>query len=155
MVAPTMSIVATLHRYSRFVQFSQYDECWYWTGCVTKAGTGYGLVQPRGEKLQGAHRWFFRMSKGEIPKGMHLDHLCRHSTCVNPEHLEIVTPRENTMRGIGPSAINVTKTNCPKGHLYAGDNLYVTSEGFRQCKECVRQRSREWQRKNRGKNAKR
>lgn len=46
----------------------------------------------------GAHRLAYMRAKGPIPKGLHVDHLCRVPTCVNPAHLEAVTPGENVRR---------------------------------------------------------
>ena len=46
-----------------------------------------------------AHRASYELAKGPIPDGMHLDHLCRVTCCINPDHLEPVTNRENARRG--------------------------------------------------------
>lgn len=71
--------------------------CWVWTGCVHKA-TGYGLFGARvGSRL--VHRIAYQYVVGPIPKGLHLDHLCRRRLCLRPDHLEPVTPRENIRRG--------------------------------------------------------
>ena len=48
---------------------------------------------------------------------------CRNPACVNPDHLEPVSIRENLLRGVGPSAQHAKKTHCPAGHSYAGKNL--------------------------------
>lgn len=37
---------------------------------------------------------------------------------------------------------------CSNGHLVAGANAYITSAGVTVCRECKRERSREWARKN-------
>lgn len=64
--------------------------CWIWTGTITN---GYGtLAHDR------AHTLMYRFAKGEIPHGYHIDHLCENKRCVNPDHLEAVTPQENTIR---------------------------------------------------------
>jgi hypothetical protein len=54
--------------------------------------------------------------------------------------LDVVTQRENVLRGTSPQAINARTTACPKGHPLAGANLSVR-QGKRYCKECNRQRS--------------
>ena len=73
------------------------DTCWFWTGFKNKAG--YGLIYIN-RKLTRAHRLSYEIYKGEIPKNLVLDHLCRVRHCVNPKHLEAVTSRENTLRGL-------------------------------------------------------
>lgn len=49
---------------------------------------------------------------------MTVDHLCRNTSCVNPAHLEAVTNKENTLRGLTVTAINAQKTACAAGHPY-------------------------------------
>lgn len=89
------------------------DECWLWKASTTTLG--YGQVQFEG-RLRRAHRVVFETLVGPIPPGLQLDHLCRNPGCVNPAHLEPVTPRENTLRGLAPSAVNSRKIHCPQGH---------------------------------------
>ena len=50
-----------------------------------------------------AHRFAYEEYVGPIPDGLQIDHLCRNKWCVNPEHLEPVTCRENALRGVAPS----------------------------------------------------
>lgn len=59
---------------------------------------GYGQLRVDG-KPQYVHRLVYEALRGEIPKGLHLDHLCRTPACVNPWHLEPVTQQENVRRG--------------------------------------------------------
>jgi len=118
--------------------------CMNWTGGLN--GVGYGQFY-RGRTDLGdtgktyAHRWSYETFVGPIPEGLHLDHLCRNRACVNPDHLEPVTIRENLLRGVGPSATNARKTACPQGHPLAGANLYVNpNNSQRSCRECGRER---------------
>ena len=106
--------------------------CWIWIGKIS--GRGYGSF-PIGKINYAAHRIFYEQAKGEVPDGMVLDHLCRNIRCVNPNHLEPVTMKENTLRGIGPTALNAVKTHCPKGHPYNGGNLRFR-RGRRHCNAC-------------------
>lgn len=112
--------------------------CWEWLGRRDVAG--YGKFDPPAELGMStvAHRIAFVLTKGEPPAGLHLDHLCRNRGCVNPDHLEPVTEAVNLLRGEGWGAKNARKTHCPKGHPYAGDNLFVNSLGRRQCRTCMR-----------------
>lgn len=113
------------------------------TGCIEWTGTidrdGYGQFLPAGgrqARKTSAHRWSYQHFIGPIRDGLQVDHLCRNRACVNPSHLEAVTPRENVMRSpLAPGAINSRKTHCPKGHPYFGDNLYVFRRN-RICKRC-------------------
>ncbi len=112
--------------------------CLLWTGCT---GHGYGLVKIRQRHLL-VHRVAWELARGPIPEGLELDHLCRVPSCANVDHLEPVTRRENTLRGIGPAAINARKTHCIHGHEFTPENTYLkhTSRGGvqRQCRACKR-----------------
>ena len=108
-------------------------------GCINFNGyigpTGYGRKWHQG-KMKLAHRVAWEEAFGEIPKGLVIDHLCRNRSCVNVDHMELVTPKENVLRGVGPSAKNKCKDVCPNGHPYTGDNLIVSRKGFRSCRIC-------------------
>jgi hypothetical protein len=76
---------------------------------------------------------------GPISAGLVIDHLCRNRACVNPEHLEAVTPRENNLRSTSVSGLNARKTACPKGHPY---DYRVGTTGSRDCRICRYERSK-------------
>lgn len=71
--------------------------CWIWLRTIGKGG--YPRTQLFGRDAY-AHRIFYGGTKGEIPAGLVLDHLCSQPSCVNPAHLEAVTQRENLRRKI-------------------------------------------------------
>ena len=106
--------------------------CWVWHGSRTPLGYGRFWFG-RGQQ---AHRVSYEYHVGPIPEGLHIDHLCRNTSCVNPDHLEPVTPRENILRGIGVSAKNARKIHCPVGHPYTPENTYIAPNGSRKCKRC-------------------
>lgn len=109
--------------------------CWLWVG--NKNSRGYGQLCRKIGTTEFAHRVSYELIKGEIPKGMVLDHLCRVHNCVNPDHLEPVTNRENIMRGIGVAAENAKKTHCPKGHQYSNKNYKsINRKNKRRCIKC-------------------
>lgn len=121
--------------------------CWIWTAYVHPSG--YGRFSWEGAK-QYAHRVVFTELRGPIPDGQDLDHLCRVRSCVNPDHLEAVTRSENVRRGVGwhkIANINAVKDACKNGHPYDESNTYTTKQGWRSCRECHREWSREWKRR--------
>lgn len=122
--------------------------CWLWMGAIalSRGGKQYGLLHCDG-RLQMAHRISYEMEVLPIPSGLVIDHKCRNTLCVNPYHLEPVTSKENTRRGTVAEAARQTqlsKTHCPQGHPFAGDNLYVKPNGRRECRACVRASGRRY-----------
>jgi len=71
--------------------------CHVWTGARNL--DGYGLLRVEGITTRMAHRIAYLVSVGPIPEGRVIDHLCRNRACVNVDHMELVTPVENTLRG--------------------------------------------------------
>jgi hypothetical protein len=110
--------------------------CWQWTGADD--GNGYGTIDVEGTPRK-THRVAYLLFRGTIPEGMEPDHLCRNRRCINPWHLELVTKRENILRGEGLAAKNARKTHCKHGHLLQGDDVYTNPiTGKRACRVCGR-----------------
>ena len=71
------------------------DTCWNWIGSITR---GYGQICLRKNKVQTkyrAHRVSYWISNGDIPEGLFIDHICLNRACVRPDHLRLVTARQN------------------------------------------------------------
>ncbi len=113
--------------------------CWLWTGPKNKDGYGN---HSENHKVVKAHRWSYEYHKTPIPEGMQIDHICRNRACVNPDHMEVVTKKENTLRSLAPTAINARKTHCYKGHPFTKENTWISPEGWRYCKICKREQDR-------------
>jgi hypothetical protein len=100
---------------------------------------GYGRVSWNG-KLHSAHVLSYELAKGKIPDGLEIDHLCRITSCINPDHLEAVTHKENVARsphGKDGGLRKLAKTHCPSGHPYSGENLVISgTPGYRRCRIC-------------------
>jgi hypothetical protein len=111
--------------------------CWHWIGF--RNPQGYGGIRIDG-KHRGAHRVVYEMLVGPIPTGLELDHLCRVRHCVNPDHLEPVSHRENMRRSWAPTGRQVRQTHCKWGHALTPENLvrHGVKRGKRMCLTCSR-----------------
>ena len=108
-----------------------HPDCIPWLGSLFP--NGYGRLDGRV-----AHRVIYEALIGPVPEGLQLDHLCRNRACVNVNHLEPVTQRENIRRGSRPN-----QTHCKRGHEYTPENTYRRgSSGARQCRACQRRSDR-------------
>lgn len=110
--------------------------CWLWTGSTNSHG--YGLIKVNGRSLL-AHRATYELMHGPIQPSVEPDHLCRVRSCVRPDHLELLTHRENVLRGMGPTAQHARQTHCLRGHPFSETNTYLWRTS-RHCRACKRKR---------------
>lgn len=117
--------------------------CWNWNGGVN--GKGYGPHRKVWEKAHGH----------PIPEGFYVDHICRNHRCIFPEHLRLLTPRENIRAGISAEVNKArfdSRTHCRSGHLLAGNFRWVKipSPPFKKrvCKTCADKWRKQWVAKN-------
>lgn len=113
--------------------------CWEWA--KSRDGKRYPMKWVDGAPHL-AHRWYWEQRNGPIPAGLVIDHVCANTFCVNPDHLEPVTQRENVMRSKGITAKNAQKTHCAKGHPFNEANTAFRKNGGRTCLACKRENNR-------------
>jgi hypothetical protein len=133
--------------------------CWHWTGHITASGYGqFGLTHTRPVRV---HRYLYDELVEPVydrthPDYREVDHECHnrskgcrggpsclHRRCVNPAHLAAKSPRDNTMASphstasLAVAAVE-SRTHCPRGHPYSGENLYIPPSGKgRRCRICA------------------
>lgn len=124
--------------------------CWEWTGIKSTNASNnftYGRFlygrDSRGKLiLQMAHRVSYLLHKGELIDGYHVHHKCRNTLCVNPDHLEQLTPEEHVHETEGCAGwIAANMTHCPNGHELSGENLAIRRNKYgeirqRACRRC-------------------
>lgn len=128
-----------LERLMRRVNKDAESGCWNWTGPLRK---GYGSFT-LGKMPMGAYRAAWILMRGDIPDGYHIDHLCRNRACINPAHLEPVTPTVNAARAYEAVPVDARpkrppKAHCKRGHPFSGENLGRRTDGGMKCKQCMR-----------------
>lgn len=70
------------------------DGCWIWNGYADR--NGYGRIHNgKTRTVEWAHRYSWTEANGPIPDRHHIDHMCQTPLCVNPGHLQVVTPAEH------------------------------------------------------------
>jgi hypothetical protein len=105
------------------------ESCWLFEGYIDRRG--YGRIWLNG-KPDTPHRVAYRETKGAIPDGLTIDHICFVTNCVNPAHLRTMTHLENSKR-----QRSALKTHCVNGHEFTTENTYLRpSGGRRQCRKC-------------------
>jgi hypothetical protein len=115
--------------------------CWIWQ--AFKQNDGYSRFTFMGRSMVG-HRASYQIFKGELDPEKHIHHVCNTPSCVNPEHLEQISPQENYMISNSFSAKNARKTHCHRGHVFDEANTNYSYYGKdksmrrRQCRACWR-----------------
>jgi hypothetical protein len=103
---------ATLaERFWRQVEKKDNDSCWPWIG--SKNVKGYGNIGQggKGGNFLLAHRVSYMLNKGEIPNGLFVMHMCDNPNCVNPAHLMLGTPKENTQDALRKNRLKTVFKN--------------------------------------------
>lgn len=114
----------TIDRFNRKTKLGE-NGCWEWTGHKVN---GYGRFHEKGGNIY-AHVYSWRYFKGDIENGKQVDHICRNRSCVNPYHLDLVTPKENQRRS------SASRAYCKNWHLKLS-NVYFDKKGHGICRAC-------------------
>jgi hypothetical protein len=111
----------------KFILPENLEDCWIWT--AGRFTDGYGSFRGDDGNVTSAHRYAFTKLRDSIPDGFELHHKCRRPDCVNPNHLEVLSPLEHAATRLH------AKTHCPQGHEYTEANSYYY-KGNRACRAC-------------------
>jgi hypothetical protein len=146
--------------------------CWRWKYKPNKGGYGrLRVCSKRTNTSFAAHRLAYLKWVGPIADGLVVDHKCRNRSCINPEHLEVVTHKENIRRsnltrqrarhegwkthndsrlrmsgtGHRKEGEGAKRTHCRRGHPFVGANVMPRANGNRRCRKCHNaQKRRNW-----------
>lgn len=137
----TPKITDLVNKFMSFVEVT--DSCWLWRG--VKNPQKYGMFSYKGSKVC-AHRMSYSLFVGTIPKGLFIDHDCHnkdlscqgeleciHRSCVNPQHLQVVTQQQNLKNS---KLTHAGKNRCKRGHLFGKQRGYSLKLGYRRCYTC-------------------
>ena len=115
--------------------------CWAWIGARDPGG--YGSVKWQ-RRVLNIHRVVYELIWGTIPAGFTVDHICHRRSCLRPDHLRLLTLRENMLAGHTASAHRVRQTLCPSGHVF--ENASRGDHRGQRCRFCNQEygKSRYW-----------
>lgn len=106
--------------------------CREWQGATDSRGYGvlcFTAITGSNQTIR-AHRAAWALTHGSLPDSGHIHHTCENKRCVNPDHLQLLTPRQHLRAHNGDT--------CAAGHGPA--HWRIRASGSRFCRECDRQR---------------
>lgn len=130
---------ADIKRFMAFVSPEPNTGCWLWTG----GGKPYPVFWFNGRTVSGQVFAHDVLGGRYAPPGWHRDHICQVKCCVNPEHIEAVTPSTNEARKPKKGNQYMNATHCIHGHAFTPENTYISpGRGNRTCRTCQRNKGR-------------
>lgn len=123
------------------------NECWLWTASVNSKG--YGSFGHSYKKTQSAHKISWALAKNDgvlSDPGMHIMHTCDVKRCVNPNHLELGTPKQNAIDAHTRGLVNLHRpsleSHCKRGHERTEENTRIDADGYAACIPCRKENDR-------------
>lgn len=129
--------VPLVERFHKHYILEPNSGCWLWLSATvsSKYGGPYGVIgADKGDekKMLLAHRASYRLHVGGITKGMQIDHTCENTLCVNPEHLQVLTPKQH----VKLTYVRAFGNCCKRGHFMDEKNTWIEKTGTRHCRRC-------------------
>jgi hypothetical protein len=108
-------------------------KCWYW---LFDKPTTYRGVAHYNKRSIPVHRLSYLIFNGELPAGKEIHHVCEIPNCVNPEHLQALTPEDHSKITGNMLRVKFRKDCCKYGHPRDTTEQHITKAGKRLCKLC-------------------
>lgn len=117
-----------MERFWSKVSIGDADACWEWQAGRHTFGYGAFEYKIKGKwRAAHAHRVAWELVNGDIPDGMFVCHRCDNPPCVNPGHLFLGTPRQNTL-----DMLQKDRASMPSGVAHPRYTARLTEEQVRE-----------------------
>lgn len=143
-----------VQRFWNKVEKIPFHSCWEWTAYKNEYEYGRISIGGRKGRPEKAHRVSYFLHYGNLTDGLCILHICDNPGCVNPTHLVEGTKKDNSQdmiakgRGKGQFLLVDTRsdgirrknaTHCKRGHERTVENIYISKDGGKRCKVCIRE----------------